>query len=248
MTPHDPRDPFEGDDDLLAAEYALGVLDANRRREAAVRTEAEPAFAMEVARWEERFAPWLDAIAPVPASAAVWERVRDTLWTEAAPRPSATPLWQRLGFWRGVAVGSTGLAAAAVATIFMLARHLPPPAVPAPIVAPAQLVVVSLRHEDGSTAYTGTLDPATGRLILVPVQLQGDVATSPELWLIPAGERPRSLGMIARDRAMTVTIPAALRASVRADSLFAISLEPAGSGPHAQPTGPVVAKGSPKQI
>jgi anti-sigma-K factor RskA len=54
--------------------------------------------------------------------------------------------------------------------------------------------------------------------------------------------------MIARDHAMTLTIPAALRASVRPDSLFAVSLEPAGSGPHVRPTGPVVAKGSPNRI
>jgi anti-sigma-K factor RskA len=151
MTPHDPREAFEDDGDLLAAEYALGVLDATRRREAAVRVEVDPAFAAEVARWEARFAPWLDAITPVPAPATVWERVRDTLWTENPPRAPAVPLWQRLGFWRGLAIGSAALAAAAVGTVFLLARR-PPPVPPAPDAATAQLVVVSLRHQDGSTA------------------------------------------------------------------------------------------------
>ena len=78
----------------------------------------------------------------------------------------------------------------------------------------------------------------------MPVALAGDPSLSPELWLIPAGQPPRSLGMVARDTAMVVSIPAALRTAARTDGLFAISLEPAGSSPHQAPTGPVEAKGS----
>ena len=104
-----------------------------------------------------------------------------------------------------------------------------------------------MRANTSALVRSSTLDTATGELVLVPVQLQGDTATSPELWLIPPGEAPRSLGMVPRDRAIRVALPVQLRA-VTPDTLFAISLEPAGSGPHAAPTGPVVAKGSPLQL
>ena len=52
------------DIDLTAAEYVLGVLDANARRLALERIEREPAFAAEVMRWESWFSPWLQSIAP----------------------------------------------------------------------------------------------------------------------------------------------------------------------------------------
>lgn len=101
-------------------------------------------------------------------------------------------------------------------------------------------MAVALRHDDGSIAYTATLD-ANDMLVLTPVQDQSD-PRAPELWLIPPGDRPHSLGMVRRDRAMAIRIPAALRLAAR-DGLFAVSMEPPGSGPHLAPTGPVVAKG-----
>lgn len=55
----DPRLPPE-DDDLLAAEYVLGVLPLAERRAAAGRLDVDGAFAARVAAWEARFAP-LDA-------------------------------------------------------------------------------------------------------------------------------------------------------------------------------------------
>ena len=52
-----------------------------------------------------------------------------------------------------------------------------------------------------------TIDPARGTVVLVPVHLAGDPSLSPELWLIPAGDKPHSLGMIKRGEAMVVDIP-----------------------------------------
>lgn len=244
MSAHGIDDDLSGRGDLMAAEYVLGVLDADARRNAQARIEREPVFAAEVARWEARFAPWLETVAPVPAPNALWPRIEAALWGKADTAP-AVPMWQRLGFWRGLTAGGFAVAAASLVAVVVLMRQIPPPA-PAPVaVVPGATrpLAMSLKHDDGSTAFTATLDPATGTMVLVPVQLQGDASTSPELWLIPPGDHPHSLGMIVRDHAMTVNIPAALR-QVSADSLFAISLEPAGSSAHPAPTGPVVAKGS----
>lgn len=244
------------DIDLTAAEYVLGVLDSDARRRARERIERDPAFAAEVMRWESWFAPWLESIAAVEPPATTWPRVRAALWQHQLPErdrrlaPGAPPpLWGRLGFWRGLAAGGFAVAVASVTALLLMARQAPvtPPARPTPVVvappaAPAPMVV-SLRHDDGTTAYTATVDPARGTVVLVPVRLEGDPTLSPELWLIPAGDKPHSLGMVRRDEAMVVNIPANLRRA--ADTgLLAISLEPAGSQPHAAPTGPVVAKGN----
>ena len=253
MNTRPPSDDLSSED-LLAAEYVLGVLDAEGRRAARERLEREPAFADEVARWESWFSPWLQRITPVEPPASAWARIRTTLWERELPSrdgrippPAMRSLWDNLGFWRGLAAGGFAVATASIVVLLFALRQLPPPA-PAPIVvAPAPSaapMVVSLRQDDGSAAYTATMDPDRGTIVLVPVQLQGDPTLSPELWLIPSGDKPHSLGMVRRADAMVLTIPLNLRAAAHGEALLAISLEPAGSGPHAAPTGPVVAKGS----
>ncbi|NUS38160.1 MAG: hypothetical protein HOQ02_03945 [Lysobacter sp.] len=247
-------DRIEDGEDLQAAEYVLGLLDAHARREAEARLRADATFAADVARWEASFAPWLAAVPPESVPASVWPRVRSLLWSHELPQRAAAPaqeratLWQNLTFWRGLAVGGVAAAAASLAIAFIalrqapVATQAPPRIVVAPPPQPAGApMAVALRHDDGSIAYTASL-AADGTLVLTPVQATGD-PRAPELWLIPPGDRPHSLGMLPRDRAMAVRVPVALRAAAR-DGLFAISMEPPGSGPHEAPTGPVVAKGS----
>ncbi len=259
MSPNIPINDVDLDNvDLTSAEYVLGLLDADARRAAQGRLETDPAFANDVAQWEAHFTPWLDAIAPVAVPASLWPRIRTTLWQhelpERAPRPAEQsrqstrlPLLQTLGFWRGLAAGGFAVAVASVAALLLTTRQLPQPApTPGPVVVTtpnAAPMVVSLRHDDGSTAYTATVDPIHGTIVLVPIHLGGDPSLSPELWLIPTGDHPHSLGMIERGKAMVVSIPASLRRS-STDALFAVSLEPAGSLAHQAPTGPVVAKGN----
>ena len=66
---------------------------------------------------------------------------------------------------------------------------------------------------------------------------------APELWLIPAGGAPRSLGLVSIDRAHTVAVPDALRDALVNGSVLAITLEPATGAPQGIPTGPIIAKG-----
>lgn len=241
------------DEDLRAAEYVLGLLDADARRQAEARLRADPDFAADVARWESRFAPWLQGVPAQAVPASVWPRVQALLWPHELPqrapvagRERVSP-WQSLAFWRGLAVGGVAAAAASLVVAFFALRQPPVTIQPPPrvVIAPppqatAAPMAVALRHDDGSIAYTATL-AADGTLVLTPVQVSGG-PRAPELWLIPPGDRPHSLGMLPRDHAMAMRIPVALRGAAR-DGLFAISMEPPGSGPHEAPTGPVVAKG-----
>ncbi len=60
-----------GGDDIVAAEYVLGVLPADERRQASLRIEAEQAFARLVDRWEVHFSPLAAGYAEVEAPAGV---------------------------------------------------------------------------------------------------------------------------------------------------------------------------------
>lgn len=79
---------------------------------------------------------------------------------------------------------------------------------------------------------------------MVPVPSAPDAqGRAAELWLIPPGQAPRSLGAVSIDRARTVVVPAALRADLTSQAVLAITLESAAGIPHAAPTGPIIAKG-----
>ncbi|TXI46108.1 MAG: hypothetical protein E6Q50_15520, partial [Lysobacter sp.] len=65
----------------------------------------------------------------------------------------------------------------------------------------------------------------------------------PELWLIPPGESPKSLGIVSIDRAHTVSVPEPLREALKQGAVLAITLEPQGGAPQGIATGPIIAKG-----
>jgi anti-sigma-K factor RskA len=231
-------------DDVLAGEFVLGVLDAEERRRVQARVDTDRVFATRVAEWERRFAPWLSDIEPVEAPGHVWQRVRQRLgWSDG--EPASAGLWRSLTFWRAVTVFSVLVA---VGAVWMLVAHRPqvPPVAGGPGQPEASAKVVTpLAHDDGTPGWLASVDRSRGTVLIVPVPSvpdpQGRIA---ELWLIPAGQAPRSLGQVSIDRSYTVTVPADVRAALVSGSVLAISLEPAAGVPHAAPTGPIIAKGA----
>ena len=113
MSEDDTIGPADGGN-LIAAEYVLGVLSAQERREVARRLAQEPALAAEVAFWEERLAGLADTIAPVPPPPATWSRIEAAI---GAPASGSSSIWQSLTFWRGFGLASATLAAASIAML-----------------------------------------------------------------------------------------------------------------------------------
>ena len=229
-----PEGPEPPPDDVLAGEFVLGVLDTIQHRAAQARVESDRAFALRVAEWERRLGPWLADIEPVEAPEQVWARICTRLgWNEGARAPSG--FWQSLGFWRAATVLSTVVAVAAIAWTLQIAH--PPESGAKP--------VIPLAHDDGTPGWLASVDSSHGTVLMVPVpsapDSQGRVT---ELWLIPAGKAPRSLGLVSINKSYTVTVPADVRAALVAGSVLAVTLEPATGVPHAAPSGPIIAKGA----
>ena len=228
----------DGDDgDHLAAEYALGVLDAVARREAERRMARDPAFAAEVVAWQERLTLLTEFVVPVRPPSGVWRRIEAAIDAETAPKGMAAEprrgLWHNLSFWRGLAFGSLGLAAASLAGL----------AVVLPRLQPAAPLVARLAPESGPAVFVAAFDPAERRLVVVPAALSGPEPRVPELWLIPPGGTPRSLGLLDPARPISVSIPPDLQVHAAPQATLAISLEPPGGAPAGVPTGPVIAQG-----
>src|SRR6186997_1015125 len=104
------------EDELLAAEYALGVLDGIDRATAEQRMARDRGFARQVAAWEQRLAPWAAEIPEMLPAPHVWDRIAGAL----PPQPARAGLWQSLAFWRGLSLAAGVLAAACLAALIYL--------------------------------------------------------------------------------------------------------------------------------
>jgi anti-sigma-K factor RskA len=115
-------------------------------------------------------------------------------------------------------------------------RDLPPDAdTPAPMIA-------ALGSETGNAAITARYDAGSGELLLTPVSLNTG-KLYPELWVIPADGKARSLGMMAADKPTQLMVTAEMRAFMAQGATLAITPEPAGGAPGGKATGPVIASG-----
>jgi anti-sigma-K factor RskA len=244
---HDlPDDGEPPSADILAGEYVLGVHDAAERRQIERRIADDPGFARLVEQWQARLAPLLESLGTETVPAHLWPRIRAELgWPAVVAAPK---LWQRTGFWQGM----TALAAALALVAVLNRQELPPTAPVTPVAVtptpaePEQATkpVTPLLHDDGTPGWLASVDKAQGKVLMVPVPAPADAAgRAPELWLIPAGGTPRSLGLVSINRAHTVAVPDTLRDVLVNGSTLAITLEPSGGAPQGIPTGPIIAKG-----
>lgn len=215
------------EDELIAAEYALGVLAGADRALAKDRIARDRGFAALVAAWEQRLSPWageIDDVAPPPA---VWDRIAAAL--PATPAPNAG-LWESLAFWRVFATASALAAACLGVFIYLGAVN-------------QQAPLIAAIEAGGKRSFVATVDVKRATIAVVPAAYTADATRVPELWLIPADGKPRSLGLLQADRAVTVAIPRELLAFAASNAVLAVSLEPQGGSPTGAPTGPVIGAG-----
>ena len=212
----------------LAAEYVLGVLDAEARRMAEQRLATDSAFAAEVAFWEERLGGLAQEVAPVTPPDRVWSRIDGAV----TPKVRSAGLWNSVMFWRWSAFASAALAAASLAVVYVA------------VVAPTRTPLVATLDAGGRTGFLATIEPGRNTITIVPAALANTDQRVLELWLIAPGDQPRSLGLIEAGRAVRINVPADLAGRVAANAALAVSLEPPGGSPTGAPTGPVIASGT----
>jgi anti-sigma-K factor RskA len=231
--------PERGGDDILAAEYVLGVLPAEERQAAAARIDAEPAFSRLVDRWEVDFSPMQAAYQPVEPPSSVKVAIDRRLFASTAQATvEKASLWSSLAFWRG-------LAAAAVAAF---ALYVAVPLINPPAQQPQAQLIASLAADGSDVHYLVIYDPAKGEVGLSHVS--GDRASGKdfELWMIEGNNPPVSMGVIPVGAATHLAVADAARQKLAQGAVLAVSLEPSGGSPTGQPTGPVVAAGDLKSI
>ncbi|MHB8285129.1 MAG: anti-sigma factor [Caulobacteraceae bacterium] len=239
----DFTDTLPGDADLTAAEYVLGVLDAPERAAAEQRIAAETAFAADVDRWTAILTPMAWAIPALAPPARLWGRVERAVAAEIARRPSAEiidlGLRRSLALWRTTAASAAAIAAVLLATVMW--PHAP---VVAPHAAPAQLqplLVANLQTTTHGPTFVASLDRNTRELVITPAISRPVAGRTPQLWLIPTGGKPISMGLVSFNQPIRLAAGSAVGSAGRLT--LAVSIEPLGGSRTGQPTGPVVATG-----
>ncbi len=234
---------LEEERDLVAAEYVLGLLEAQALMEARGRVANDPDFEAAVEDWQARLAPMAEGFAEVTPPAHIWAAIVRAVETQV-DGSTVVRLQRRERLWRGWAAGMTAVAAGLALVLALgVTRTDPPPSAP-PAERREPALIASLASEDGSAALAVAFEPERGTMVVTPARLLTEAGRDHQLWLIAGeGAAPVSLGVVRGQAPRRMAISAALRGAVAPDATVALSVEPTGGSPTGSPTGPVIASG-----
>lgn len=248
-----PDDGVTRDDPMIAAEWALGLLEGEELLAARGKYATDPQFAWRKEWWDDWFAPLSDAMPGAEPGEHVWDGIaaRVTAAQQAASAPAGdaaagsnvVALEARVRLWQRVA-GLSSIAAAALLAWVALTPSQGPVAPPAQIAAAAPMVATVPIGETGLRLDV-TYIPESERMVVAAIGLTPDGVHDHELWLVPADGTPlQSLGVVEPGAVRSMTLPAAVVAKLGDGASLVLTREPIGGKPHGKDAGPVVAKGA----
>jgi len=214
--------------DRLAAEYTLGTLRGRPRRRFERLCVDSAAARSAVHRWEDHWSALSRTITPVQPSAQVWAAVSRRLFGDDAG-VGAAPRGRRRRIWRLAA--AAGLVAVALIAGLIMRQPAPPPLQTLAVLGTDTAHPLwRLERRLPLTALTieviGTVPEAAGK--------------SYELWALPRGGAPVSLGLLPATGSAERTLSERQRTALLAADKVAVSIEPAGGSPTGSPTGAIV--------
>jgi anti-sigma-K factor RskA len=227
--------PESDEQDLLAAEFAMGTLEGEVLEHAERLVAEDPKFARDVEAWRRRLSALDRTAAPEKAPDSLWERIErsldgsdDTAIQKTVPQAAANQ-----NFWKRCAVG--GLAASLLLTAGLVTSVATRPAEPV-------YVAVLLADDKRPGALVQIYD--NQEVKLVPLQ---EFSIPPErvfqVWTLPTPQSaPVSIGLLSQARSIRLNLSAL--PSPATNQFFEITLEPAGGSPTGRPTGPILFKGN----
>jgi anti-sigma-K factor RskA len=209
----------------LAAQYVLGTLRGPARRRFERLVEASTAALAATLRWENNLAGLTRALTPVQPSARVWRGLQSRL---AATDGVRAPFQLRRRAWQfGLAAGL--IAVALVVGLLVREQRVALQPVAA-LGADASHPVWQIERRNEYSALrirvVGVVERRAGR--------------SYELWALPKGGAPVSLGLLPERGSLERTLSATQRAALLASEKIAVSVEPELGSPTGSPTGPVI--------
>ncbi|MDP5218832.1 anti-sigma factor [Ruegeria sp. 2205SS24-7] len=219
----DQRDVQE--DEALAAEYVLRLLDAEAERVFELRLHSEPDLRALVRFWESEFASLAaDVPEEAPSPSIRSKLLAELSGAETSPRRGWAWGWLSL----------SALAAFVVAAFLAFSPMLRGPAFDPTLHA-------TLISADGAVHIEAGYAPNGNLFKVIPEQGAPAAGRDFELWVINANaDAPVSLGVIPADRESLFEITPEIAALIDGGTL-AVSDEPEGGSPTGAPTGAILA-------
>lgn len=248
-----PEPEATRDDPMIAAEWALGLLEGEELLAARGKYATDPDFAWRKEWWDNWFAPMTDAIPGAEPSERVWDDITARIAAQqaavapagdtAAAPSNVIALEARVRRWQWVA-GLTSAAAAVALALFAFAPGRSPVEAPTQIAAAAPLVATVPIGETGLRLDV-TYIPESEKMLVAAIGLTADGVHDHELWLVPAdGGALQSLGVVAPGEVRSMELGPAITAQLHDGASLVLTREPIGGKPEGVDSGPVVAKGA----
>lgn len=209
--------------DSLSSEYVLGTLRGPARRRFE-RWRASTALVDERCRfWEERLMRLAKGLTPVQPPAHVWPAIQRRL-----KLTTRRPAWHRM---RSFALAASVLLVVGAAGLLNWRSHQTVRAT----------VGATISAKSGEHIWELEVLGNTERLVVRAAQL----AARPEerdyeLWALPKGGSPVSLGLLPAAGSSSRTLTAIQKQALANSTQVAVSIEPRGGSPTGQPTGDVI--------
>jgi anti-sigma-K factor RskA len=225
----DTNDMKPEDRDARIAEYALGTLAGDERAAFEAELARDESLRRAVAVWSERLQPLADSVPPVAPPLALRDRV---LARVGGPERSA----ERFSIvrWLAWTFGASAVAAAvAVAAVFLFTPQ------------PPELGGYAMLREptDSMNVVVFQIDTARSQMVLLADAPDAGAGKDYELWVLPPGKSPVSLGTLKVEQRIERPIDAMRAALIQPGTTLAVSLEPSGGSVTGAPTGPVLYTG-----
>jgi anti-sigma-K factor RskA len=223
----------------LAAEFVLGLLDAQAHADAERRIASDAAFAREVEEWRARFAEFDQSADQMQIDEGLWQRIE--YGTQQPARAEKSPRWS---FWNSLPAWRTATAFAAMLAItfgiasFVATDYAREVAARKPVYV---AILVNDTTKDAGAVVNAFADGRVEMIPLTDINVPEDKAL--EIWTLwDRSVGPRSVGLIDRARSVMLNLNALPKTGE--NQLFEITLEPKTGSPIGRPTGPILFKGT----
>lgn len=230
MTSSDNKDR---NDDALAAEYALGTMPHGERISFEKRLLNDQNLSKKVEWWHNQYAPMSENIEAVTPPTRILNTIEQRLF---GTENSKSNWWDSLGLWRAISIASLAGMIAFGSLYFTSSIDI--------LNTQKTVFVGQLSTEKSDLKLAIYYDSASKTLRLNRTSGQALPNRSLELWIIPNGQKPVSLGILPILANHEVIIPTKLQAAIASNAVLAITDEPIGGSPTSGPTGAILAAGT----
>jgi anti-sigma-K factor RskA len=214
-------DEIPDEDDLLAAEYALGLLSDDELMQAHQRAKSDVDFARQVTDWEVRLATLTDELQAETPRASVKQALLGALF------PKSEPWWNRVRIWQAASVLSM-IALAVLLTTFPGGNTS----------ATGPLYTAEIEAEAGDFRVIAVVDKSTNEVILTRTAGAAPPGRILQVWAHGENAPAISVGLWPDGDSVRLALPPTI-AAVEGILTLGVSEEPPGGSLTGSPSGRV---------